>query len=380
MKGFTHQKGAHCESKSLQDILNWAGFPVSEPMAFGLDATMGFTFIDSTAGSAGMVQDFGGGMPFFVGGKQGTISAQSLACRVLGATCDEQTFTSADRAWTVAQSYLDKGQPLAILVDMFYLPYHSTFHQFHFGRHAVALTGWDPARQVALVADVEFDDPQAVPLADLKLARGSAHGGKYISPKNTHFAIAKRPDGKHPPLAAGAKLAIQQVVKNMLAASMNYHGVQALEKFARSIPRWGDLLAGKAKQTDSKNGKEERSLAEVTLDLLYGYIEEYGTGGACFRKLYRSFLVELCSHPEVTGTSAPKAWTREDVTLVQGVIPVLDQDIAAWSHFAGHLKRAVADGREKCLEQLSLEELTTQVRQIAAYERDIFTRLGKLKI
>ncbi len=377
VKGFTHQKGAHCESKSLQDVLNWAGFPVSEAMAFGLDATMGFTFIDSTSGISGMVQDFGGGMPFFVGGKQGTLSAQSLACRVLGTTCDEQIFTSADRAWTVAQTYLDKGQPLAILVDMYYLPYHSTFHQLHFGRHAVALAGWDPARNVALVADVEYDTLQEIPLADLKQARGSSHGGKYMVPRNTHFAITKRPDGKHPPLAAGAKLAIQQVVKNMLAASMNYHGIQALERFARSIPRWGTLLQGTMKDADT--GKE-RSKAKLTLETLHGYIEEYGTGGASFRKLYRSFLLELCDHPEVTGSSAPKAWTRDDVTLVQGVIPTLDKDIAAWSDVAGQFNQAVTEGGAECLAHLQLESLSTQVHQIAAWERDIFTRLGKLKI
>ncbi len=377
VKGFIHQKGAHCESKSLQDVLNWAGFPVSEAMVFGLDATMGFIFMDSVPGSGGTIKDWSGGMPFFIGGKQGTLSAQSLACRVLGATCDEQSFTSADRAWEVAQAYLAKGQPLAILVDMYYLPYHSTYHQFHFGRHAVALAGWDPARKVALVADVEFDDLQEISLVDLKQARGSPHGGKYMAARNTHYAVARRPDGKHPPLAAGAKLAIQQVVKNMLAASMNYHGIQAMERFARGIPRWGEILQGTMK--DENSGKAV-STATFTLDMLYGYIEEYGTGGASFRKLYRSFLLELCDHPDVTSPSAPKAWAREDVQLVQGVIPGLDKDIAAWSDFAGQLKRAVKEGGVDCLAHLQLDDLANQVRQIAAWERDIFTRLGKLKI
>ncbi len=377
VKGFTHQKGAHCESKSLQDVLCWAGFPISEAMAFGLDASMGFTFIDTSPGTSGMVKDLSGGIPFFVGGKQGTLNASSLACRVLGATCDEQTYTSADRAWAVAQTFLDKGQPLAIFVDMFYLPYHSTFHQLHFGRHAVALAGWDQDRQVALVADVEFNELQEIPLADLKQARGSSYGGKYMSPQNTHVAITKRADGKHPPLAAGAKLAIQQVSKNMLAASVSYHGIQALERFARGIPQWSELLEGTMNDRDT--GKV-RSKAEQTLQMLHAYIEEYGTGGAIFRKLYRSFLLELCTLPEVTGSSVPQAWTRDDVQLVNGVIPILDQDITAWSDFAGQVKRAVAEWGVECLGHLPLEDLAAQVRRIAAWERDIFTRLSKLKI
>jgi hypothetical protein len=46
IKNFIHRKGQHCESSSMRDIFEFYGFPMSEPLAFGLDATMGFTFID----------------------------------------------------------------------------------------------------------------------------------------------------------------------------------------------------------------------------------------------------------------------------------------------------------------------------------------------
>ena len=109
------------------------GFPVSESLVFGLDATLGFAFIDNvTLGTQGRAQDFLGGMPFFIGGKQGTITRNSLPCRVLGATCEEQVFTSAEKAWRSARDYLTAGHPLVACVDMFYLPYHATFHQIHF--------------------------------------------------------------------------------------------------------------------------------------------------------------------------------------------------------------------------------------------------------
>lgn len=365
--GFVHIKGAHCESKSLQDLLNWAGFQVSEPLVFGLDATLGFAFIDNVAlGTQGMVQDFLGGMPFFVGGKQGTITKNSLACRVLGATCEEQVFTSAEKAWNSACDYLTAGQPLVACVDMYYLPYHTTYHQFHFGRHTVVLAGYNANQNIVLVADVEFADLQEIPVADLQLARGSPHGGKFMAAHNTQFIIQARPDGKHPPLAAGAKLAIQQVVKNMLAASMSHEGLSALQKFARSIQQWGDIMDG--------------ITAQNVLTQVHRYIEEYGTGGAIFRQLYRSFLAELLEHPDVTGDKAPRAWAPEEITLVSNVLPVLDVDIAAWNTFAGHLKGAVDDWGTECLTHLNLEDLAGGVEHIAQLEQEIFTRLSKLKL
>src|SRR5271157_722826 len=364
---FTHEIGAHCESASLRDVLNWAGFPVSEPLVFGLDATLGFAFIDNiAAGTQGMAQDFLGGMPFFVGGKQGTITKNSLVCRVLGAIIDEQTFASADKAWAAARNYIDAGQPLIICVDMYYLPYHSTFHQFHFGRHAVALAGYDASRDVALVGDVEFADLQEVPVEDLKRARGSTFGGKYMGAHNTQFAIQARPDGKHPPIAAGAKLAIQQVVKNMLAASMSHEGVPALRKFAASIREWPDRMEG--------------NLAKNTLSQVYGYIEEYGTGGAIFRKLYQAFLEELLGNPDIVDSSAPRAWLPADIALVEEVLPILSQDIDAWGSLGGQLKSAVDEGGEDCMSYLDLEQLAAEAESIAAREQEIFTRLSRLKI
>ena len=48
VKDFVHRVGHHCESSSMRDLFEFFGFPMSEPMAFGLDATMGFGFFDTT--------------------------------------------------------------------------------------------------------------------------------------------------------------------------------------------------------------------------------------------------------------------------------------------------------------------------------------------
>ena len=93
---FIHRVGFHCESSSMRDLFEFYGFPMSEPMAFGLDATMGFGFFDTT-NSVSFIPE--SDIPFFLGGKQGTIEPNSLACRLLGITLRKQSFTSANKAW-----------------------------------------------------------------------------------------------------------------------------------------------------------------------------------------------------------------------------------------------------------------------------------------
>ena len=116
---FIHRVGHHCESSSMRDLFEFHGFPMSEPMAFGLDATMGFGFFDTT-NSVSLIPE--SDIPFFLGGKQGTIEPNSLACRLLGITLRKQSFSSADKAWEESKRMLIQNQPLILNVDLGYLP------------------------------------------------------------------------------------------------------------------------------------------------------------------------------------------------------------------------------------------------------------------
>ncbi|MEJ2279795.1 MAG: BtrH N-terminal domain-containing protein [Candidatus Lokiarchaeota archaeon] len=48
VNNFVHRVGAHCESSAMRDLFEFYGFNMSEAMAFGLDATLGFGFFDTT--------------------------------------------------------------------------------------------------------------------------------------------------------------------------------------------------------------------------------------------------------------------------------------------------------------------------------------------
>ncbi|MFX1313116.1 MAG: BtrH N-terminal domain-containing protein, partial [Promethearchaeota archaeon] len=105
VNNFIHRVGFHCESSSMRDLFEFYRFPMSEAMAFGLDATLGFSFFDTTNNISFIPESE---IPFFLGGKQGTIEPNSLACRLLGITLRKQSFTNADKAWEESKKLINQ--------------------------------------------------------------------------------------------------------------------------------------------------------------------------------------------------------------------------------------------------------------------------------
>ncbi|HUX98987.1 MAG TPA: BtrH N-terminal domain-containing protein [Candidatus Deferrimicrobium sp.] len=351
IEGFKHKMGGHCESTSMRDVLEYIGLPLSEPMVFALDATMGFSFFKgSTAGS----------LPFFMGGKQGTITENSLACRVLGVNITEEQFQSADAAWKRSKQLLQSNIPLLVRIEMAYLPYVDLPKGEYFGGHIMSLVGFDDKN--AFLYERDIQEPVELPVEVLLKARSSKED-RWFPPRNVHYILEKKE--KRPPLSAAIKLAIQQNVKNMLATSVNNLGLRGMKMFIQSIPSWKELLGGKTK-------------ALVTLQLLYGYIEEFGTGGALFRNLFGDFLEEILTYPEITGGTRP--WKSEELDLVRNQLPLIRQSAQNWTQFALELKRAADIGKEDCLDHLDLSKLETIGYDILKLEEKSFDNLKRLKI
>ena len=368
---FIHRIGHHCESSSMRDMFEFHGFPMSEAMAFGLDATMGFGFFDTTNTMSFIPES---DIPFFLGGKQGTIEPNSLACRLLGITLRKQSFSSANKAWEESKRMLDQNNPLILKVDLGYLPYFEDEGDFHFGGHAITLAGYDGDKEIAYIGDTDHEGFQEISIEKLKKARSSEYGPKFMHPSNAQFSMIRRLDGKRPPLAAGVKVAIQKVVNNMLRPSVNTNGIQGLKQFANSIPLWKDKLQGEAKDAQGKSV----SRARLMFELLHGYIETWGTGGASFRNLYSQFLEELLSHPEVR--KGPKAWNVNDFKIVEDSIPIINESAKYWTFIAETLQKAAAVYKNNCLENLDLGKLQEHALIILNREEMLFKNLLKLKV
>ncbi len=359
IENFPHRKGSHCESTALRDNINFIGNNFSEAMVFGLDATMGFAYFGKWADESGML----------IGGKNGTISDKSLACRILGINIFSQKFGNPNQAWIDARSSLDKGEPLLIMTDMGFLPYFEWDEEddeFHFGGHSISLTGFNQKQQLAEVYDNNFEEPLNIPIDDLKKARSSKYGTKWLWPHNVRFILKKRPDGKKPPFSAGVKLAIQQTVKNMLAASMSNNGIQGLVQFADSIGNW---------KTEFENQPEKSTLK---LEMIFGYIEEFGTGGAIFRNLYTQFLEEILNHPEVN--EGPRQWRDDEIDLLTNNIPIIAQSAKNWSMFAKTIKEKLDSEGNNAHNKLDYDHLENIIRDVLYLEKKFFTNMNELKL
>jgi len=368
---FVHRVGYHCESSSMRDLFEFYGFPMSEAMAFGLDATMGFGFFDTTNSISFIPES---NIPFFLGGKHGTIEPNSLACRLLGISLRKQSFSSPTKAWEESKKMLNQNIPLILRVDLGFLPYFEREGEIHFGGHAITLAGYDGYKDIAYIGDSEFEGFQEIPILMLEKARSSEYGPKFMQPNNTQFSMMRRTDGKHPPLAAGVKVAIQKVVNNMLRPSVNNIGIQGLKLFADSIPLWKDKLDGMEKDPQGKS----ISRARLMFELLYGYIETWGTGGASFRNLYAKFLEELLDHPDLKEGS--KAWKSEEFKILEESIPVINESAKNWTILAESLKNAADIYKDDCLENIDLIKLQEYVLLILTKEEILFNKLLKLKI
>ena len=374
IENFIHRIGSHCESSSMRDLFEYYGFPMSEAMAFGLDGTMGFGFYDTTNQGSIITNS---NVPFFIGGKQGTIEPNSLACRLLGIVLRKQSFTSESKAWEESRKLLEQNKPLILRVDIAFMPYEGfdkDIGEAHFGGHAVTLGGYNEEKGVAYIGDTEFQDFQEVPIEILKKARSSIYGPKFLHPNNTQFFMTRRADGKHPPLAAGVKLAIQRVVNNMLRPSMNYQGIQGLKGFANSILTWDVKL----NKTILNSNNKKISLARLMFEFIYGYIETWGTGGAIFRTLYKEFLEQLLEHTELR--EGPKAWHNNDFDNLKESINIIIDSVKNWKLFSDTLKNSIKDHKDECLNHINLKFLNSIAVNILRIEESLFKTLLKIKL
>jgi hypothetical protein len=373
IKNFTHKPGVHCESSTMRDMFEYYGFPMTEARAFGLDGTMGFGFFDYS-------ENFTGGdlanLPIFVGGKQDTINPKSLACKLLGIQLRKQSFTNADRGWEETKRFIKEDTPLMLQVDLGFLDYMiQDDEDFHFGGHFINIGGYDETKGVAYIGESDIQGFQEVKIEDLKRARSSEYGPSFMHPQNTQYSMSVRPDGKHPPLNAGLKLSIKKVVDHMLRPSMSNNGIQGLKNFAESILNWDEKLERIVKNSSNE---KEICFARLTFDLIHAYIEEWGTGGALFRNLYKEFLEEIVEDENIL--EGPHAWTKSEINIIKENLPILAESAHMWTEFAKILKNSVKEHSKECLKHVNLVELSDLINKIRFTEEKLFKNLIEIRI
>lgn len=372
IKDFKHELSSHCESSTLRDLIMHENIPISEETVFGLDSTFGFTFWDNRSSDI-PIADSESGYPLFIGGKQGTITKDSLVCRILGLNITMGTFSSKEVAWESSKKFLQQDIPVGIQLDLGFLPYMEEAEDIHFGGHWVALVGYDEDNGLAYVSETDRAVIQEVPIEMLLNARNSKHGYSFVHPHNRQITIKRRLDGKKPPFAKAVKLAIQEVARHVLSPSMNFHGIPAMTLFLKTIPKWSETLQGQVKYEGKMTSK-----AYFALDILYGLIETWGTGGAAFRNLYVGFLKELLNHADIN--EGQFAWNEEEKFYLEEAGEFLLNSAGLWNKFTSSIKKGLDMGKENILNYIDLKELENIFDQIILLEKKCFKNLLNIKL
>lgn len=267
IEGFDHTSGAHCGSTSLRDLSDFYGWDFDEPTCFGLASGLGFTFFEIPTDPWRM----------FVGRPTWLERAFFENLEIPHTDREGDDF---ETAWAAVRGHLDRGRPVMLFVDIYYLDYYGT--DTHFAPHSLLVVGYDEEVEapdgttgVAYTADSEFDEVQELPLSSLREAWAS----KDVVPLENRYLVA---EGDPQADATGAaRTAIAETARYMLdpadatrsVADWGEAGIAGIRALAANVPDWPDL-------------EDPR----WTACFAYQNVERRGTGGGAFRGLYAPFL------------------------------------------------------------------------------------------
>ena len=292
--GFVHRVGEHCESTALRDVFENFSFSFSEEMLFGLDGTFGFVYWKRKDAIP----------PLGIGGKIAMFPHKLPS--LLGFKVEKKTTASQKKAWNCVKDLIDRNIPVILHADMAFLDYmHVPKNGEHFGAHTIVLAGYDSDKGEAYVADSKFQGLQAVSLKNLAKARSSRF--KPYPPRNEWFEFTL--PQKLKPIDQAIKATIVETAKNMLEPPTKIFGKKGMLYLAEDITNWPNILP--------------QSKLSLTLLLGYVWIEEAGTGGSVFRRLYSRFLKETSNELRSEGINRASQLMMESANMWTDVAKML---------------------------------------------------------
>jgi butirosin biosynthesis protein H-like/uncharacterized protein DUF4872 len=252
--GYPHRKAVHCGSGTLAAALAHRGLVLSEPMAFGLGAGLGFALHEGEPPQQAS--------RFFVGRSP---SFEQDLCAAVGAELESELYDKPGAAWARICELVAQGRPALVFTDLFELPYLGARN--HWYGHLVAVIGHEGDE--AVLSDNERPEPVRVPIPALQRALG----GPAPVPVDGISILSLGEVDPAAPRRARESVLLQAVRLTEEAAQRT--GVRGLRALSEELPSW--------------KGQPD---AERCFRLAAQVIEQRGTGGGLFRRMYAQFLEE----------------------------------------------------------------------------------------
>jgi hypothetical protein len=263
VESYVHRTGEHCASTALRNILAHDGTELSEGMVFGLASGLGFYYLESAELSP--TRMFHGR----------TASLESDFGRNTGVPIVDRPEADDARALQILRERIDRGIPVMVSTDTYYLPYHDT--RSHFPGHRCVIVGYDDALGSVLIADRKFEEVQRCSYEDLRRARNAPD---HPRPCGNQYGDLEGRARLGWPLEEAIRSALRRNAHAMLEPEDELPaGIPAMRTLAQRLPDW-------------------KAASDWSWSARFGYqvIVKRGAGGSCFRSLFADFLREAAPH------------------------------------------------------------------------------------
>lgn len=335
LKDFDVKTGLHCESSAMMNALNFQGVTVSENMITGLGSAPAFFYKADDA------------FPF-LGGRSHTMLENF--CASTGIPVESASPKGVQEAYDVVKDILKKGIPVVMRVNMRYLPYlHGGKYgnkYTSFGWHFVCLVKIDEPYGVAWVTDTAYSELQTVRLNDLAKARNARKG---MFQTDNFFYYFTDPSSVNIDYRTAFMKSLKRLIENY---EMPDGGLNALKKLPDDI----------------RNIEKGRNtfILKPLFYTFYGYIEEFGSGGAAFRRFLRSYFNEMSE--------------RLDMVELEKAAAIIGASCDVWTALALDFKNMSESlgGTDKTARNTMYEAAAKRAQELCAAEKNIYDAIQSL--
>lgn len=271
IENYPHKRGLHCETGAIKNLLDFYGLDLPEEMIFGIGS--GYDFIN---------------FPFqFVPDTSESILLRSAPTKIFSQFAKRmnieyktQTFFSQKKGMDMLDALLAKGTPVALLCEIFYLPYFAEFSNGdRFPGHHIVCIGKENDEYT--ISDTHYllrDSLSKIKSDDLKKAR-FAKGG-LMSIKGKMFYIQSVP--KEFDIKTAIIKGIKETCYKMFDIPIPFFGVKGLYVYSKRIRNY-----------EKKYGTDK---TWQTIKFHFRISEDAGTGGSGFRYMYGNFLAQAAEY------------------------------------------------------------------------------------
>ncbi len=256
---WAHKPGRHCASTALGDLMNFYGYDLTEPECFGIGEGIGFWYIEGLTPSR---------MMHFR-----SVDIEKVFFSSMGIEFKWQESCSQEEIREALITSIDKGIPVLLRTDIFYLDYYKS--KTHFPGHAVIVWGCNMDENIAYVSDTErkgltrcgFDS----------LLEGVLHGN-FPEGARANFATVPRPVLELHKKKLFTNASRENAQRMLSSEDFDGYGVKGIQLASKKVVEWREL-------------DDWKWLARFA----YQVIEKRGTGGGGFRKMYADFLEKFAN-------------------------------------------------------------------------------------